>query len=117
MIQLRSKVNICDKSSTVKGICIKVLRVKKLAKIGDCFLLSIRVRNAKKASFLKTRLQRKFSVGTIHRALLLRSKVNFTRFPGLFIKFFENACVLVNKRSVPISNRIYGPVLKELCML
>lgn len=117
MLQLRSKVNICDKSSTVKGICIKVLRGKKLAKIGDCFLLSIRVRNAKKASFLKARLQRKFSVGSIHRALLLRSKVNFTRFPGLFIKFFENACVLVNKRTVPISNRIYGPVLKELCML
>lgn len=117
MIQLRSKVVISDKSSTVKGICIKVLRGKQLAKIGDCFLLSVRVRNAKRASFLKVRLQRRFSVGSIHRALLLRSCINFMRFPGLFIKFFENACVLVNKKTVPISNRIYGPVLKELCML
>lgn len=80
-------------------------------------LLSVRVRNAKRASFLKVRLQKKFSIGSIHRALLLRSKKNFMRFPGLFIKFFENACVLVNKRIVPISNRIYGPVLKEFCMV
>lgn len=117
MLQLRSRVVIVDKTSAVKGICIKVLRGKFLAKIGDCFLLSVRIRNAKRASFLKLRLQRKFSVGTLHRALLIRAKMNFQRFPGLYIKFFENACVLVNKRTVPISNRIYGPVLKEFCML
>lgn len=117
MLVLRSSVNITDKSSTVKGLCIKILHNKSFAKLGDTFLLSIRSRNAKKASFLKVRLQRKFSVGSIHRAFLLRSKKNFIRFPGLFIKFFENACVLVNRRNVPISNRIYGPVLKEFCML
>lgn len=117
MLHLRSRVLICDKTSAIKGICIKVLRGKSSAKMGDCFLLSIRTRSAKRASFLKARLQRKFSVGTIHRALLIRSKTNFLRFPGLFIRFFENACVLVNKRTVPISNRIYGPVLKEFCML
>lgn len=117
MLNLRSRVLICDKSSTVKGLCIKVLRSKSVANIGDCFLLSVRVRNAKRASFLKLRLQRKFSVGSIHRALLLRSKKNYMRFPGIFVRFFENACVLVNKRTVPISNRIYGPVLKEFCML
>jgi ribosomal protein L14 len=94
----------------------KVLRGKFLAKMGDCFLLSVRRRSAKRAQFLKLRLQRKFSVGTLHRALLIRSKFNFMRFPGLFVKFFENACVIVNKRIVPISNRIYGPVLKEFCM-
>jgi large subunit ribosomal protein L14 len=117
MLNLRSRVLIVDKTSTVKGICIKVLKGKKFANLGDCFLLSIRSRSAKKANFLKLRLQRKFSVGTIHRGLLLRSKKNYMRFPGLFIKFYENACVLVNKRVVPISNRIYGPVLKELCMV
>ena len=117
MLTLRSRVIISDKSSTVKGICIKVLRGKSVANLGDCFLLSVRVRSAKRARFLKVRLQRKFSVGTIHRALLLRSKRNFIRFPGLFVKFFENACVLVNRRTVPLSNRIYGPVLKEFCMI
>lgn len=117
MIQLRTKVFIVDKTSGVRGICIKVLKSKLLAKLGDTFLLSIRSRNAKRASFLKLRLQKKFMPGSIHRALLIRSKFNYPRFPGIFVKFFDNSCVLVNRRVVPISNRIYGPVLKEFCML
>jgi len=117
LLVLRSKVFIVDKTSTLSGVCIKVLKGKRFACIGDCFLLSVRSRSAKKASFLKLRLQRKFSIGSMHRALLLRSKINFLRFPGIFVKFFENSCALVNKRIVPISSKIYGPVLKELCML
>lgn len=42
--------------------------------------------------------------------------MNFIRLSGLFIKFNENTVVLVNKRTVPVSNRVYGPVLRELCM-
>lgn len=117
MLQLRSRVKIVDKTSALSGVCIKVLKGKFIAYMGDTFLLSVRSRSAKKASLLKYRLQKKFSVGSMHRALLIRSKFNFKRFPGLFIKFFDNSCVLVNKRIVPISNRIYGPVLKEFCMV
>lgn len=117
MIQQRTKVLIVDKTSGVKGICIKVLKSKFIAKLGDTFLLSIRRRSARKASFLKLRLQKKFIKGSIHRALLIRAKFNFSRFPGVYVKFFDNSCVLVNRRVVPISNRIYGPVLKEFCML
>jgi ribosomal protein L14 len=95
LLILRSRVFIVDKTSTLRGVCIKVLRGKQKACVGDCFLLSVRARSALKASFLKLRLQRKFSVGSIHRALLLRSKKNFSRFPGIFVKFFENACALV----------------------
>lgn len=117
MLQLRSRVKIVDKTSALTGVCIKVLKGKFVAYVGDTFLLSVRSRSAKKAQMLKFRLQKKFSVGSMHRALLIRSFFNFKRFPGLFIKFFENSCVLVNKRIVPISNRIYGPVLKEFCMV
>jgi large subunit ribosomal protein L14 len=117
LVQLRSRVKIVDKSSALKGVCIKVLRGRFFARMGDTFLLSVRSRSARKASFLKFRLQKKYSVGSMHRALLVRSKTNFRRFPGLFIKFFDNSCAIVNKKTVPISNRIYGPVLKEFCML
>jgi len=117
LLQLRSRVKIVDKTSALSGVCIKVLKGKFIAYMGDTFLLSVRSRSAKKASLLKFRLQKKFSVGSMHRALLIRSNFNFKRFPGLFIKFFDNSCVLVNKRIVPISNRIYGPVLKEFCMV
>jgi large subunit ribosomal protein L14 len=117
MIQQCTSLRIVDKTSTVKGYCIKVLKGRTIASIGNTFILSIRRRNAKKAKFLKVRLQKKFAPGSIHRALLIRAKTNYSRFPGLFLKFFDNACALVNRRVVPISNRIYGPVLKELCMI
>ena len=89
MLQLRSRVKIVDKTSALTGVCIKVLKGKFIAYMGDTFLLSVRSRSAKKASLLKFRLQKKFSVGSMHRALLIRSKFNFKRFPGLFIKFFD----------------------------
>jgi large subunit ribosomal protein L14 len=117
LIQLRTKVKIVDKTSALSGVCIKVLRGKFIAVMGDTFLLSIKTRSASKARFLKLRFQKKYVVGSMHRALLVRSKTNFKRFPGLFIKFFDNSCALVNKRVVPLSNRIYGPVLKEFCMV
>lgn len=117
MIQPRSNLLIVDKTSGVIGLCIKVLRNKTFAFMGDIFLLSIRLRDIKKARLLKLRLQKKFSPGAIHRALLLRSRFNFLRLPGLYIRFLDNSCVLVNRKVVPISNRIYGPVLKEFCTL
>lgn len=117
MIGLRSIVNIVDKTGGTKGLCIKVLRNKSFALMGDIFLLSIRSRSARVARLLKWKLQRRFSVGRLQKALLIRSKVNFKRFPGLFIRFFDNSCALVNRRIVPLSNRIYGPVLKEFCMI
>lgn len=72
--------------------------------------------NIKRARFLKPRLRKRFRLGTLHRALVVRTKFNFCRFPGAFIRFDENAVVLVNRRVVPVSNRVYGPVIKELCM-
>jgi len=52
----------------------------------------------------------------LHRALLVRGRVNRLRIPGVFIKFNENCVVLVNKKIVPISNRVYGPIIREICM-
>ncbi len=60
--------------------------------------------------------KRKFFKGTLHRGLVIRSKVNYCRSSGIFIRFNENSVVLVNKKVVPISNRVFGPVLRELCM-
>jgi large subunit ribosomal protein L14 len=59
--------------------------------------------------------RKKYLKGTLHRALVIRSKVNYCRVPGVHVKFTENSVVIVNKKKVPLSNRIYGPVLKELC--
>jgi len=118
MIQVGTKVKVTDKTSIVFGVCIKVLgpSSKRAAFLGDVVLISVSLLNVKKHNFLKLRWRKKYSLGTLHRALLVRSKVNFCRIPGIFVKFDENSVALVNRRVVPLSNRVYGPVLKEFCM-
>jgi len=118
MIQVGTLLKVCDKTGVVLVKCIKVLGdvKKKIAFIGDLVLVSVQRINAAKFKNVKLFKKKKFLLGTIHRALIIRTKVNFRRLSGLYLRFNENAVVLVNKRRVPISNRIYGPVLRELCM-
>jgi ribosomal protein L14 len=55
-------------------------------------------------------------VGSIHRALIVRTNKNFWRIKDLWIKFNENSIVIISKQVVPLSNRVYGPILQEFCM-
>ena len=70
----------------------------------------------KKFIKLKATFQKRFGVGTIHRALVVRSKVNYMRIKYIFLKFNENSAVIVSRNVVPLSNRVYGPILREFCM-
>jgi len=118
MIQAGTMLKVTDKTGVILVQCIKVFGpIKKhIAYLGDVVLVSIKKFNVKKFSALKTKKKRKFLQGSLSRALVIRTKVNYCRNPGVFIKFNENTVVLVNKRVVPVSNRVFGPVLKELCM-
>jgi large subunit ribosomal protein L14 len=118
MVQVGTILKVCDKTGVVLVQCIKVLgsAKKRIAYIGDVILVSVKRINPKKFHKVKLFKKKKFFKGTMHRALIIRSKTNFRRGPGIYIRFNENSVVLVNKRIVPISNRVYGPVLRELCM-
>ena len=117
MVQVGSILKVSDKTGVVLVQCIKVFGFAKrrIACIGDVILVSVKRINPKKFIKIKLFKKKKFFKGTLHRALVIRSKVNYKRLPGVWIKFNENSVVLVNKRTVPISNRVYGPVLRELC--
>lgn len=65
---------------------------------------------------MKARVQKRFMKGTIHRALIVRTKVNYQRIVGLYIKFNVNSIVIVTRNIVPVTNRVYGPILREFCM-
>ncbi len=97
MIQCGTILRVIDKTSVVLGRCIKVFgsTKKRLARLGDVILITVRWLNVKKARFLKPRLRKRFGLGTLHRALVVRTKFNYCRFPGNFIKFDENAVMLV----------------------
>jgi large subunit ribosomal protein L14 len=118
MIQVGSVLKVCDKTGVVIVICIKVFgpAKKRIACIGDVILVAVKRINPKKFYKVKLFKKKKFFKGTLHRALVVRSCVHFKRLPGIFIRFNENSVVLVNKRTVPISNRVYGPILRELCI-
>lgn len=117
MIQVGTILKVCDKTGVSLVKCIKVLGPlkKRIAFIGDVILVSVSHINPKKFQKMKFFKRKRFIKGTLHRALIIRSKVNYCRSNNVFIKFNENSVVLVNKRVVPISNRVYGPVLTELC--
>lgn len=118
MIQLGTLLKVADKTGMVLVQCIKVLGYskKKVALIGDMVLVSVKWINPRRFASLKERKQKRYNLGTMHRALVLRSKYNFQRLPGFFIKFNENAVVIVNRRGAPYSRRIAGPILREFCL-
>lgn len=118
MIQLKTKLLATDKTAIVNVFCIKILKggKSKIAILGEVILICVNTINIKKHLLLKSRLQKKFKVGTLHRALIIRTKKNFWRIKDLCIKFNENSIVVISKQVVPLSNRIYGPILREFCM-
>jgi large subunit ribosomal protein L14 len=117
MIQLGTVVKVTDKTGAVLAQCIKVLGStgKRIAYVGDLIMVSIRWLNAKRLARAKERHRKRYSKGTIHRGLIVRSCKNARRFTGILVRFNENAVVFVNRKVVPVSNRVYGPVLHEFC--
>jgi len=118
MVQLGTIVKVTDKTGVVLAQCIKVLGPtgKRIAYLGDLVIVSVRWINPRKFHNVKERKKKMFAKGTLHRALVVRSKTNYSRIPGVFIRFNENAVVLVNRLVVPVSNRVYGPILREFAM-
>lgn len=100
MIQLGTLLKVSDKTGVVLVQCIKVFgsSKKRIAYIGDVVLVSVQRINPKKFHNVKLFKKRKFFKGTLHRGLIIRSKVNFCRSSGVFIRFNENSVVLVIKK-------------------
>lgn len=117
MIQLGSILKVVDKTGIFTVVCLKVLNFSKrrIANIGDVIVVSVNTINTRRFSFLKLRLQKRYRQGSIHRALIIRAKVNYCRVNGVFLRFNENSCVLVTNRTVPVTNKVYGPILREFC--
>lgn len=118
MLQLRSLVKICDRTGMVQGHCIKVLggRTHLRGKLGDMLLVAVTRINVRRLSFIKARLQKRFQRGTLHRVLIVRSRFTYHRQTFIFLKHNENAAIAVNRRRIPVSNRLYGPLVRELTL-
>jgi large subunit ribosomal protein L14 len=109
MIQVESVLNVADKSGAKKALCIKVLggSRKRYARIGDVIVVSIQ-------SALPKARSSKVSKGEIYKAVVIRTKTGLRRPDGIFVRFNDNAIVLVDKDYKPISERVIGPAPIEL---
>ena len=106
MIQMQSNLFVADNSGARKIQCIKVLggSKRRFASIGDIIVVSV-----------KDAIPRgKVKKGEVLKAVIVRTKKNFSRADGTSIRFDKNAAVLLDKQEEPIATRIFGPVTREL---
>ena len=106
MIQSESRLNVADNSGARELLCVKVLggSKKKYAKIGDEIIVS--VKEAIPDGMVKK--------GEVARAVIVRTKKPLKRSDGTYIKFDENAAVIIDDNDNPKGTRIFGPVTREL---
>jgi len=105
MIQPQTKLKTADNSGAKIVQCIKVLggTRRRYARIGD--LIVVAVKQAEPRAQVKK--------SEVHKAVVVRQKQNLRRKDGSYIRFDENACVLLEGFK-PLGNRIFGPIPKEL---
>ena len=106
MIQQESRLNVADNSGAKEVLCIKVLgnSGQDFAKIGDTIVVT--VKDAIPAGGIKK--------GTVSKAVIVRTKNKLRRKDGSYIRFDDNAVVLLNNSEEPRGTRIFGPVAREL---
>ena len=106
MIQSESRLNIADNSGAKEVLCIKVLggSKRKYASVGDTIVVTIK----------EAMPRGKVKKGTVHKAVIVRTRKELKRPDGSTIKFDTNAAVLINAQGEPIGTRIFGPVCREL---
>jgi len=106
MVQVESFLNVADNSGAKLVQCIKVLggTKRKYASIGD--IVVVAVKEALPASVIKK--------GTVERAVVVRTHKEYRRPDGTYIRFDDNACVIVDAAYNPKGKRIFGPVAREL---
>ncbi|MBE3113602.1 MAG: 50S ribosomal protein L14 [Actinobacteria bacterium] len=106
MIQAESKVKVADNTGAREIKCFKVLggTRKRYARVGDTFIAAVKVANP--GGVVKK--------SDIVTAVLVRSKKTFRRPDGSYIRFDDNAAVIIDVQNNPRGTRIFGPVAREL---
>ena len=106
MVQQYTRLNVADNTGAKKVMCIMVLggTKRKYAHVGDSIIVS--VKSAIPGSSVKK--------GEVSKAVIVRTKKEIRRSDGSYIRFDENAAVLINDQNEPRGTRIFGPVAREL---
>lgn len=106
MIQYKTMLEVADNSGAKKVQCIKVLggSKRRYARLGDIVVVS--VKEALPESNIKK--------GTVTKAVVVRTRKEARRPDGSYIRFDQNAVVLIDAQGEPAGTRIFGPIAREL---
>ena len=106
MIQQESRLTVADNTGAKEAMCIRVLggTSRKYASIGDVIIVAIK-------SSIPTAIVKK---GDVKTAVVVRVAKEYRRPDGTYIRFDDNACVIIDDTYNPIGKRIFGPVAREL---
>lgn len=105
MIQMLTSVQIADNTGAKRAKMIRRLgQLKRTASVGDEII--VHIRDASPDASVKK--------GTVHRAVVVRTRAPIRRTDGSYLRFDHNAVVLINNDGQPRGTRIYGPIAREL---
>ncbi|MCP9766992.1 50S ribosomal protein L14 [Lacihabitans sp. LS3-19] len=106
MLQQESRANVADNSGAKEVLVIRVLggTKKRYASVGDKVVVTV------KAALGSSNMKK----GTVSKAVVVRTRKEVRRKDGSYIRFEENAVVLLNNQNEPRGTRIFGPVAREL---
>lgn len=106
MIQAETKLTVADNSGAKKAQCIKVLggSGRRYASIGDEIIVTI------KSAIPNSKIKK----GSVQKAVIVRTSKEVSRVDGSYVKFQDNAAVIIDERGEPLATRIFGPVAREL---
>ena len=106
MIQMQTNLEVADNSGARRVQCIKVLggSGRKIAGVGDVIVVAV------KEAIPKGKVKK----GSVHKAVVVRTRKEIYRNDGSKVQFDKNAVVLTDDKGEPIGTRIFGPVTREL---
>ena len=106
MVQMNTYLNVADNSGAKRVQCIKVLggSKRKYAGVGD--IVVVAVKDALPGAPVKK--------GSVERAVIVRTRKEYKRLDGTYVRFDDNACVIIDAAENPKGKRIFGPVAREL---
>lgn len=106
MIISTSYLDSADNTGAKSLYCIKVLggSGRKYARLGDVVVVSI------KEAIPNSKVDK----GSVHRAVIVRTRKEQRRADGSYVRFDNNAAVLINKENEPMGTRVFGPIAREL---
>ncbi|MFB6351103.1 MAG: 50S ribosomal protein L14 [Bradymonadaceae bacterium] len=106
MIQEQTNLDVADNSGAKKVQCLKVIggSRRRYASIGDEIIVSV------KHALPKSQVKK----GEVRRAVVVRTRKEVPRDDGSYVRFDDNAAVIVDEEGQPVGTRIFGPVAREL---